>query len=96
MNEKKILNEDNLEEVDGGAALADYTDEEYNAAGIEVIGPGEWHNQGYRLKASGENLSSRQAYYCVSFYRAKGRPAQNWQEVYDRYKRVFEQWGYEF
>ena len=71
-----VIEDHELDDITAGAALADYTDEEYNEAGVEVIGPGEFQNQGYRLMASGENFSSRQAYYAVSFYRVTGRQAK--------------------
>ena len=79
-NAKKIEDND-LNEVSGGGYLSSYTDEEYEAAGIEVVGPGKLWNDGYKLKETGETLNAALANWAVSFYKEYKRPAKNLNEI---------------
>ena len=72
-NAKKI--EDNeLDKVSGGALISDYSDSEYEDAGVEVIGSGIIWNSGYKLKSTQEEISRVEASYAVWFKKDYNRP----------------------
>ena len=65
------LDDEAVEQISGGAArgfFSAYSDEKYREAGVEVIGPGDWYNDGYRLMASGEDLTADLANLAVMYY----------------------------
>ena len=78
-NAKKIEDND-LDKVSGGA-LFGYPVAKYNEAGIDVIGPGIIYNDGYILRASGEELDEDEANWGVQFYEDMGRPANSYAEI---------------
>ena len=71
----KEINDEKLDQVAGGALLSDFSDEEYEAAGVEVIGSGLIYNDGYCLKASGEDLDSFLSFWAVKMFQATGKQA---------------------
>ena len=77
----KNLDDKDLEKAAGAGRFSSYTDEEYNAAGIDVIGPGKYWNDGYKLRSTGEELDRGWANWGVSFYREFGRAAKNKDEI---------------
>ena len=80
----KNLKAEELEQTTGGAAkgfLSSYSVEEYNDAGVEVIGWGYIYNDGYRLMASGEDINSTMASWAVDFFHHRGRRASSVEEI---------------
>ena len=80
----KSLKSEELEQTSGGAAkglLSSYSVEEYNDAGVEVIGWGYIYNDGYRLMASGEDINSTMASWAVDFFHHRGRRASSVEEI---------------
>ena len=65
------------------------SNEEYEAAGVEIVDPGLFWNGDYRLKGSGELMDNETAYYAVKFYKDTGRQANFKIEIYDLYRNVF-------
>ena len=81
MRETKRLEDEQIEKVSGGGFFSPYDDEDYAAAGVEVIGPGRFWNDGYRFQ--GKEIESGEATYLVEFYRKHGRVASSLQEAED-------------
>ena len=48
--EKKQLNDESAEQVSGGGLFSSYSEEEYNKAGVTVIGWGYFYNDGYEYQ----------------------------------------------
>jgi len=84
----KKLNNEELEKVDGGSAngfLSSFSEEEYNRANVVVIGWGYMYNDGYKWRPTGQDISTTKANWAVHFYEAKGRAANDLQEVENYY-----------
>jgi hypothetical protein len=64
-NKEKALDLTELGQVSGGGILSGYSVEEYNEAGIMVIGVGWLYNDGYRYE--GKEISTYEA-RCLMFY----------------------------
>ena len=47
--EKKILNDEDLATVDGAGCFSAWSDKDYIAAGVEIVGPGILWNNGYKF-----------------------------------------------
>ena len=65
---KKIINELAINELDtvaGGALFETYSDEDYQAAGVEVVGSGFFTNDGYRF--NGQEIDSVDADLLVKY-----------------------------
>lgn len=71
-NEKKI-NEEQLNDVNGGGLFDKYSDDEYEAAGMEVVGSGFFYNDGYRFK--GQDISDDDAIILVKYNKHFGSVA---------------------
>ena len=84
------IEDSELDEVSGGSLLSNYSDEEYLAAGVEILKPGFFKNGGYKLIASGEELGWLEARYAVRLFKELGRPAKNFKEIFNRYQKVFD------
>ena len=80
-SEGKELKDEAVEQVSGGAFFAHYKDEDYYKAGVEITDPGDWFNDRYILKASGEKLTSEQAAGAIAYYERYGRPADNVSQI---------------
>ena len=88
-NKKKALSDKKLDKVDGGGFFSKYSDEEYAAAGVEIVGPGMFYNDGYRFK--GKDITTEQAEKLAFFYYYKEYPAESVEqaeEYYDYMARV--------
>ena len=79
-NAKKI-EDGELDKVSGGALISDYSDSEYEDAGVEVVGSGIIWNSGYKLRSTQEEISWVQAYYAVWFKKDHGRPVRDKAEL---------------
>jgi len=77
----KEINDEKLDQVAGGALFSDFSDEEYEAAGVEVIGSGVFYNDGYRLKSNGEDLDSFLSFWAVKMFKATGKQASCIHEI---------------
>ncbi len=89
MADNKVNNENNLKDKDldkvsGGGMFSDHTDEEYAAAGVELVGANWFGNMGYKFQGGEINL--KQANALVKFYKNCGRKAENLREVYRLYR----------
>ena len=60
-----------------------YDDEEYRAAGVEIVGPGKYWNDGYKFQ--GRDSKSGEASILVEFYLKNGRVASSVEEAMDRF-----------
>ena len=87
--ETKKIEDENLEKAAGGSLFSRCSNEEYEAAVVEVIDPGVLWNGDYKLKSTGEVLSDKDAYYAVKFYKDVGRPARLKIEIFDLYRDVY-------
>ena len=85
MNEenKKKLEDKKLDKVNGGGFFSKYSDEEYAAAGVEIVGPGTWYNDGYRFK--GKDITTEQAEMLGFFYYYKEYPAESLEQAEEFY-----------
>ena len=83
MSDTKKLEDEQIEKVAGGGFFSPYDDEEYIAAGIEIIGPGRFYNDGYRFQD--QEITSGEATILVEFYKFHGRIASALQEALDWY-----------
>lgn len=70
-----------MESVSGGGIFSHYDDWEYQQAGVDVVGPGTFWNDGYKFQ--GKTISTLDAIYLVDFYQANGRVASSVQEAND-------------
>lgn len=86
---KAILNIDQLNEVTGGGIFSVYRDKEYAAAGVTVLGPGVFYNDGYQY--NGQNISMEEANWLVYFYKWNHRRASSIEEA----KRYYKENSYE-
>jgi hypothetical protein len=80
MANKKFEDKD-LEKVSGGGWISTYSDEEYNDAGVEVIGSGRVWNSGYKFILTGEELNWTEADAAVEFKIRYGRKAISKAEI---------------
>ena len=80
MANKKFEDKD-LEKVSGGAWISTFSDEEYNDAGVKVIGSGTVWNSGYKFILTDEELSWVEADAAVTFKRRNGRKAISKAEI---------------
>ncbi len=58
-----------------------YDDEKYRAAGVEIVGPGKYWNDGYKFQ--GRDSKSGEASILVEFYLKNGRVASSVEEAMD-------------
>ena len=79
--ENKVLDDKNLEQVDGAGLFSSYNDGEYAAAGVTIIGPGTFYNDGYSFQ--GAEITTNQANALVYFFKANGHVASSVQEAVD-------------
>ena len=70
----KRIEDGELDKVSGGALISDYSDSEYEDAGVEVVGSGIIWNSGYKLRSTKEEISWVEASYAVWFKKEHGRP----------------------
>ena len=80
MANKKFEDKD-LEKVSGGGWISTFSDEEYNDAGVKVIGSGTVWNSGYEFILTGEELHWVEADAAVTFKRRYGRKAISKAEI---------------
>ena len=85
----KIENENNLKDKDldkvsGGGLFSDHTDEEYEAAGVELVFANWFGNWGYKFQ--GVEIDLKKANALVKFYQNFGRPAESITECYRYYR----------
>lgn len=78
---KNIIDDNNLNDVSGGGLLSSYSDNQYESAGVEIIGAGFLYNDGYKFK--GKEISTSEAESLVEFYFDKGFVASSVQEAVD-------------
>ena len=80
-DENKNINveDEKLKKVDGGGFFSSYSEEEYNAAGVEVVGWGYFYNDGYRFQ--GKDISTEDANTLAFFTYYKGYPASSIEEA---------------
>ena len=86
MNEenKKKFDDKTLDKVDGGGFFSKYSDEEYAAAGVEIVGPGTFYNDGYKFK--GKDITTEQAERLAFFYYYKEYPAESVEQAEEYYE----------
>ena len=85
-DKKNKINEEELEKVSGGGLFSPYTDSTFNEAGVEIVGAGNFYNDGYRF--NGKDISDEEAKCLVEFYFAKKRIANSVQEAVDYMKEL--------
>ena len=81
MNKNRKLDDEQIEKVSGGGFFSPYDDEDYHAAGVEIIGPGKWYNDGYKFQ--GQEIKSGEATILVEFFFKNGRIASSVEEAMD-------------
>ena len=77
--EKKILNYEDLAKADGAGYFSAWSDKYYNAAGVEIVGPGILWNDGYKFQ--GKEITITEADRLAFFTYYNGRPATSIQEA---------------
>ena len=77
----KKIKDDDLGKVSGGGFFSAYSVARYNEAGVTVIGAGNLYNDGYKLTASGEDLTTQLANLAVKYYDLTGVPAWEVEEI---------------
>ena len=77
----KKIKDDDLDKVSGVGFFSAYSVDRYNEAGVTVIGAGNWYNDGYKLTASGEDLTAQLANLAVKYYDLTGVPAWEVEEI---------------
>ena len=77
----KRIEDGELDKVSGGALISDYSDSEYEDAGVEVVGSGIIWNSGYKLRSTKEEISWVEAAYAVWFKKEHGRPVRDKTEL---------------
>ncbi len=77
----KMIDEDDLNKVSGGAFTAKYSDEEYWDAGVMPVSFAGLWNHTYVLQTSGEELGWVEAEEAVIFKQYKGRKANSKAEI---------------
>ena len=82
--DNKKIEDEKLDKVSGGGLFDMYTEGDYNAAGVEVIGWGYLYNDGYKFQ--GKEISSTDANRLVFFTGYNGRPAYSLEEAYEFYE----------
>ena len=92
-NNSKSLEDGDLDKVSGGGFFSKYSDKKYEEAGVEVKGSGNLWNDGYKLNASGEELSMDWAERAVLFYDCYHRPAKSLNEIKRFYTDVYLPWN---
>lgn len=75
MAEYKECIKNELDKVTGAGLFSRNTDEEYRNAGVEVVGPGTFWNDGYRFK--GQDISTDDANFLVLYRYYLGRVADS-------------------
>ena len=86
----KKIEDNDLDKVSGAGFFSAYSDSRYAEAGVSVIGSGDWYNDGYRLVASGEELTTQLANLAVKYYDLTGVPAGNIEEIRRAFKTTSE------
>ena len=89
IEETKKIEDENLDKATGGSLFSRCSNEEYEAAGVEIIDPGVLWNGDYKLKETGEWLDNKDAYYAVKFFKDVGRPAHQKAEIFDLYRNAY-------
>ena len=78
---------DELEQVSGGSLQSLFKDKEYAAAGVEIIGPGIFKNDGY--KYNGIQIYPSVANRIVVFYQKTGRRPVDMFEAWDWFDETY-------
>ncbi len=86
----KKIKDDDLDKVSGGGFFSAYSVSRYNEAGVTVIGAGNVYNDGYKLTASGEELTTQLANLAVKYYDMTGVPAWEVEEIRRAFKTTSE------
>lgn len=73
-----------IEKSSGGGFFSDHTDEEYKAAGVELVFANWFGNWGYKFQ--GVEIDLKKANALVKFYQNFGRPAESITECYRYYR----------
>ena len=81
--ENKKIEEKKLDDVNGGGLFSAYSEEDYNQAGVEVVGWGYFYNDGYKFQ--GQEISKMDASGLVFFTHYNERPAYTVEEAYEFY-----------
>ena len=63
---KNEINMNQLDQVNGGGIFSRYSDKQYAAAGVKVIGPGVFYNDGYEY--NGKTISTDEATWLAYYY----------------------------
>lgn len=83
MSDEKKINDKKLEQVSGGGLFSRHSDKEYAEAGVTVVGPGTFYNDGYAFK--GKEISTEDAHMLVFFYYYHDYPAESVEEAREYY-----------
>ena len=86
---RRALDDDELDQVSGGAFTSEYSDAEYWAAGVMPVSWAGIFNYKYVLQTSGEELGWIEAGEAVIFLKFKGRKANNLAEIKNFMKNDF-------
>ena len=78
---ENMINDEDIEKVSGGGWISTFSDEEYNDAGVKVIGSGRIWNSGYEFILTGDELNWVEADAAVTFKRRYGRKAISKAEI---------------
>ena len=75
IQKKKRLEDDDLKKVDGAGIFSRFTNDIYELAGVEVVGPGTFWNDGYRYK--GQEISDATANVLAYYAFYECQPAES-------------------
>ena len=68
MSDEKKINDKKLEQVSGGGLFSRHSDKEYAEAGVTVVGPGTFYNDGYAFKGKESTRSyNSNSSFCIFF-----------------------------
>lgn len=84
-DEKRKLTDPELIKANGGGLFSAFNDEDYAAAGVEIVGPGLFYNDGYKFK--GKTISTSDAEYLGYYYRYYGKAADSIEEAKEWVRR---------
>ena len=77
--DSETLQDQEAKEVSGGGWFSQWSDEQYRAGGVEIVGPGILWNSGYKFR--GKKIETFQANALALYANINGHPADSVEEA---------------
>ena len=85
-NNNKMMDLNQLEQVCGGGLFSSYSDNQYAAAGVTVVGPGWFYNDGYEF--NGKEIGCYEASALTYYFLHIGKRAPSLEEALRYYDEM--------